>query len=60
MYFEIFRLLADEREREVKDLIRVRSLIGGRRQRAIAHPPRRIPQARSRSARHADGVSPER
>jgi hypothetical protein len=48
MYLEIYRLLADEREREVKDLIRVRSLVGGRRQRSIAQPPRRTPQARTR------------
>ena len=48
MYFEIFRLLSDEREREVKDLVRVRSLLAGRRDRPLAQAPRRTPQARSR------------
>jgi hypothetical protein len=46
---EVFRLIADEREREVKDLLRVRSLLpNGRRERAIALPPRHMPKARGR------------
>ena len=46
---EMFRLIADEREREIKDMLRVRGLLpSGRRERPVVHPPRRMPQARGR------------
>jgi hypothetical protein len=46
---EMFRLIADEREREVRDLLRVRSLLpSGRRDRSVALPPRHVPKARAR------------
>jgi hypothetical protein len=46
---DVFRLLADEREREVRELLRVRGLLAGqRRERSVALPPRRSPTARGR------------
>lgn len=39
---ELFHLLADEREREVRHLLKVRALLGGQRRdrSAVAAPPR--------------------
>jgi len=45
---ELFRAITDEREREIRDLVRVRNLLrDGRPQRPVAHPPRRMPKPRS-------------
>lgn len=49
MYFEIVRMLTDEREREVRNLIRVRGQLDAvRRHRPVALAPRRTLPARGR------------
>jgi hypothetical protein len=48
MYVELFRAITDEREREIKDLIRVRRLLDDTRRERPFVQPRRAPQARTR------------
>jgi hypothetical protein len=49
MSLQIFRVIADDREREVRDLMRVKSLIASQRTpRGTAQPGRHQPKARSR------------
>ncbi len=46
---ELFHVIADEREREVRQLMKVRALLGGRRRdRALDAAPPREHRARSR------------
>jgi DNA-binding transcriptional regulator of glucitol operon len=49
MSLQIYRVIADDREREVRDLMRVRGLIASQRSdRATAQPGRHQPKARAR------------
>lgn len=46
---ELFRLMVDEREREVRHLVRVRALLSSRRpERSVVAPPPRETRARGR------------
>jgi hypothetical protein len=49
MYFEIVRMLTDDRERELRNLMRVRGQLDAvRRHRPFVLAPRRTPPARGR------------
>ena len=44
---EFFRAVTDDREREVRDIVRVRNLVrDARPERPLAQPPRRMPKPR--------------
>ena len=44
---EFFRAITDDREREVRDIVRVRNLVrDARPERPLAQPPRRMPKPR--------------